>query len=398
MAKPTSNRLLALDALRGFTIAAMIVVNTPGDWGAVYGPLLHASWHGFTPTDAIFPFFLFIVGVSIALAYSKRLAAGANRGELSRKILWRGAKIFAVGVFLNLWPDFALADIRVAGVLQRIAVVFVITALIFLVVKRRRTFTAITAVLLIGYWALLSYVPVPRDGVIEHALVSGQIERAHGSIENVTITATGANTIAPNLEPATNLAAWVDRLLLPGEFYERNWDPEGLLSTIPSIATALLGVMTGMTLIRFTELRDRLIVLFVGAAVCLTAGYAWGHFFPLNKNLWTSTFVLVNAGWAMLGLGLATVLIDRLNWKAWAWPGLVFGANAITAYTLAGMLGVVIWSPWFGGASLQGLTMQVVQTAGGSAKFASLLCALLYTAVIFLPVWLLHRKRIFIRL
>ncbi|WP_221030163.1 acyltransferase family protein [Actomonas aquatica] len=397
-AAPKPDRLLALDALRGFTIAAMIVVNTPGDWGAVYGPLLHASWHGFTPTDAIFPFFLFIVGVSIALAYSKRLAAGADRTALSRKILVRGAKIFAVGLFLNLWPDFAFGDIRVAGVLQRIAVVFVVVALLFLSLPRRRTLALLTAGVLIGYWALLAYVPVPRDAVIENALATGQIERAHGTIEDVDITAIGANAIAPNLEPATNLAAWVDRHALPGAFYEQTWDPEGLLSTVPSLATALLGVLTGMALVRFTNLGDRLTVLGVGGVVALVLGYGWGHWFPLNKNLWTSSFVLVNAGWAMLGLALATALIDGLGWKRWAWPGLVFGANAITAYTLAGMLGVVIWSPWFGGESLQGLTMTAAQSAGAPAKLASLICALLYAAVVFLPVWVLHRKRIFIRL
>ncbi len=395
---PSSDRLLALDALRGFTIAAMIIVNTPGDWGAVYAPLLHAPWHGLTPTDIIFPFFLFIVGVSIALAYTKRLKAGADRAELSRRILWRGAKIFLVGLFLNLWPDFDFAGIRVAGVLQRIAVVFVVAALLFLVVKRRRTFTAITAALLLGYWALLTLAPVPRDATIDQALATGQIERAHGSLVSVAVTATSANTIAANLEPGTNLAAWVDRKLLPGAFYERTWDPEGLLSTVPSIATALLGVLTGMALIRFTTLRDRLTILFVGAAVGIIVGHLWGLVFPLNKNLWSSSFVLATAGWALLGLGLATALIDGLDWKAWAWPGVVFGANAITAYTLAGMLGVLIWSPWFGGTSLQDLTMNAAQSAGASAKLASLTCALLYTALVFLPVWLLHRKRIFIRL
>ncbi len=399
MAEPhPPSRLLALDALRGFTIAAMIIVNTPGDWGAVYAPLLHASWHGLTPTDIIFPFFLFIVGVSIALAYTKRLQAGADRAELSRKILLRGLKIFAVGIFLNLWPTFDFTGLRVVGVLQRIAIVFVVTALLFLAIKRRRTFTAITAALLVGYWSLLTFVPVPRDKVINEALETGQIERALGAHVPVEITATSANAIAPNLQPGTNLSAWLDRTLVPGAFWERTWDPEGLLSTLPSIATALLGVLTGMALIRFTTLRDRLTVLFVGAAVCLALGYLWSHSFPINKNLWSSSFVLVTAGWAMLGLGLATALIDGLNWNAWAWPGLVFGANAITAYTLAGMLGIVIWSNWFGGESLQSLTFAAAEAAGASAKLASLTCAVLYAAVIFVPVWLLYRKRIFIRL
>ena len=394
---PSPSRLLALDALRGFTIAAMIIVNTPGSWSALYAPLAHASWHGLTPTDVIFPFFLFIVGVSIALAYTKHLKTGADRSALGRKILGRGLKIFAVGLFLNLWPSFDFAEIRVAGVLQRIAVVFVVVALLFLHC-RRRVLTGITVALLLGYWALLAWVPVPKDATIESALATGQIERAWGSTETVDIRSTSANAIAANLEPGTNLAAWIDRRLLPGRLYENAWDPEGLLSTLPAIATALLGALTGIALLRFAGLRERLIVLGVGAVGCLLAGMIWAQVFPLNKNLWTSSFVLVTAGWAMLGLGLATAMIDGLGWKRWATPGLIFGANAITAYTLAGMLVVVITSNWFGGESLQGLAFAAAQSVGASAKLASLTCALLYAVVIFVPVWLLHRKRIFVRL
>lgn len=223
-------RLLSLDALRGFTIVGMIVVNSPGSWSHVFAPLLHASWHGITPTDLVFPFFLFMVGVSITLAYGRRRDHQTGPKQAYRKILWRVAKIFALGVFLNLWPNFDFEAIRIAGVLQRIAIVFGICALLFITTTWRAQLYLGLAILL-GYWASLSLVPVPLDAVNERALETGLVERSHGKEVPVTVQRTGKTSIAPNYEPGTNLAAWVDRQLLPGRMWERTWDPEGVLST-----------------------------------------------------------------------------------------------------------------------------------------------------------------------
>lgn len=395
MSEPSS-RLLALDALRGFTIAAMIVVNTPGSWAAIYPPLRHSEWHGCTPTDLIFPCFLFIVGVSIALAY------GAPRppatGAMRRKILVRTARIFGVGLLLNLWPEFDLGDLRVAGVLQRIALVFGVVAMLFLHLRGRGLLT-VTATLLLGYWALLTTVPVPRDAVIDHALATGTVERAYGETVAVSITARDAATIAPNVEPGTNLAAWIDRRLLPGRFYETTWDPEGWLSTLPSLATALLGALTGLALRRWPHRRHRLPGLGGAGLALLAIGYGWAAVFPLNKNLWTSSFVLVGAGWTLMLFALLLLGLDGDTRRPrWAWPGVVFGTNPIVAYVIAGMLTTATNRSWFGARSLDDAFMQAAANLGASAELASLGFALFYTALIFGPVWTLHRRRIFVRL
>jgi predicted acyltransferase len=392
-----STRLLALDALRGATIAGMIVVNTPGSWSAVFPPLLHASWHGLTPADLVFPFFLFIVGVSIALSFRRQLASGASAPELHRKILWRAVKIFAVGVFLNLWPDFAVGDIRFAGVLQRIALVFGATGILFLHLRWRGLLGA-SFMLLLGYWALLSWVPVPRDAVAERALETGLVERSHGAQVPVAVTALNERALAPNLEPGTNLAAWFDREFLPGGMWERTWDPEGWLSTLPSIATALLGVLTGLFLLHTPALRRRVMGSLGAGLVLLLIGWAWSTVFPLNKNLWTSSFVLVSAGWSLVLLALFIVVIDGSGWRRPAFPFLVFGSNPIAAYTLAGMLTVVFVRPWIGGTSVAQAVMRAGAAVGAPAPLASLCFALLYTAVIFIPIYMLHRRRIFLRL
>ena len=392
-----SGRLLSLDALRGATIAAMIVVNTPGSWSAIYPPLRHADWHGLTPTDLVFPFFLFIVGVSIALAYGKTLNAGADLRPVRRKILIRSAKIFAVGVFLNLWPEFAFDEIRIAGVLQRIAIVFAVAALLF-VHLRWRALAGITAAILLGYWGLLTLVPVPRDGVNAQALASGQIERAHGTIVNVDITARNNGAIAPNLEPGTNLAAWFDRKFLPGSFYESTWDPEGWLSTVPSLATTLLGILTGVLLGKRTVPRARFLALAGGGLGCLVVGYGWSLTFPLNKNLWTSSFVLVSAGWSLLAFALTMGWVEGRGQTRWLFPGLVFGANAITAYVLAGMLTTITHRDWLMGFSPVDYFMNTLDLLGFSPELASLCFALTYTGMIFVPVWMLYQRRIYIRL
>ena len=390
-------RLLSLDALRGYTIAAMIIVNTPGSWSAVYSPLRHASWHGLTPTDLVFPFFLFIVGVSIALAYSPPDAAGVERGTMHRKILLRTVKIFAVGIMLNLWPHFDLEQIRFAGVLPRIAIVFGITAMLFLHLPWR-SLAGLTAAILLGYWGLLSLIPVPRDAVIEAAVVSGTVERAHGTIVDVSVVVHDDQNVAPNLEPGANLAAWFDRAFLPARFYEKTWDPEGWLSTLPSIATALLGLLAGIALRRFPDLITRVKLLSTAGLVCLLIGTLWSLVFPFNKNLWTSSFVLATAGWALLLFAACLWIVDGKGWRRGAFPGIVFGANAITAYTLAGMLTIVVYRPLLSVRSPAENIVGGLTALGLSTELASLLFSLSYTTLIFIPAYLLYRRKIFLRL
>lgn len=404
-----ADRLLSIDALRGLTVAAMIVVNTPGSWSFLYPPLRHAAWHGLTPTDLVFPFFLFIVGISVALAFGKQLAAGAAPNGLRKKVLVRAAKIFGVGLLLSLWPEFNVGEFRWAGVLQRIALVFAACSFLFLSL-RWRGLLAVTVLLLTGYWALLTCVPVPLDAVGQQALNTGKVERAYGEQVAVHVQASlpassetddsprSVRALLPNTEPGTNLAAWVDRRLLPGRRYETTWDPEGLLSTLPALATALLGTLTGLWLRATPTPARRLRGLAIAGACLLASGLVWGSVFPLNKNLWTSSFVLVTAGWAMLALLVCSLVVDKGGWSRLALPARVFGSNAILAYSLASALAAFVHRPWGTGPSTAGAVMAALQGAGASPEAASLGFALLFTALIFLPLIVLYRRGIFLRL
>ncbi|HYH57058.1 MAG TPA: heparan-alpha-glucosaminide N-acetyltransferase domain-containing protein, partial [Anseongella sp.] len=264
-------RLISLDAFRGFTIAAMIIVNDPG--GAhheAYAPLQHAAWNGITPTDFIFPFFIFIVGVSVVLSFTRQQAGGLPRGKMAGKILKRSAIIFALGVFLNLFPDFNFAETRLPGVLQRIALVFLACAFLFLYTSRRVQ-AGLAALLLVGYWLLMTLVPVPGYG-------------------------------EPLLEPGKNLAAWLDSLLIPGTMYQGTWDPEGVLSTFPAVATGITGMLAGHLLLSSRSREQKIVWLFFAGFIAYALGNVWDWFFPVNKNLWTSSFVLYTSGLAAMTL------------------------------------------------------------------------------------------------
>ena len=299
----TPARFASVDALRGLTVAAMLLVNTPGDWSHVYAPLLHAEWHGLTPTDLVFPFFLFIVGVSIALGVVPRREAGTPPAVLRRAVLWRAAKIVALGLALHVLAFWLLdrPSFRPWGVLQRIGICFAVAGLLALYV-RPRTQWAVVVMVLVGYWALM----------------------------------------APcGYAPYTHLAARVDTALFGPWLYQwdavlgRGQDPEGLLSTLPAVATTLLGVRAGAWL-RQGDVRK----VCLGGVIALLVGLPWALVFPLNKALWTSSFVLVTAGFAMLALALAHVLVDRRGWPA---LGRRFGVNAIAAYVgAAGMTYVLL--------------------------------------------------------
>jgi predicted acyltransferase len=368
-------RLLSLDVFRGLTIAGMLLVNNPGSWSASYPPLRHAAWHGWTPTDLIFPFFLFIVGITTYLSVGARRERGDSERAIIAQILKRGVIIFLLGMLLSGFPFFDLSTIRVPGVLQRIAVVYVLTALLTL----RTTLTqqiAIIAALLYGYWFLMTLVPVPGRGL-------------------------GALFLD---EPSATLAAWIDRLLLDGHLWKATgtWDPEGILSTIPAVGTAMLGVCAGQWLARRLPLPERIAALFAVGSIGSVAGLMWGWSFPINKNLWTSSYVLFTAGMACAVLATCMWLIDyqRITW--WTKPFVVFGVNPIAAFVGSGLLARLIYSvikvPYEG-------EHVALQTALYKAAFASwlpprdaslafALCTVLFWLAV---MWLLYRRKIFLR-
>ncbi|MFP4365932.1 MAG: acyltransferase family protein [Bacteroidales bacterium] len=359
-------RLIALDAFRGFTIAAMIMVNYPGSWNYVYSPLLHVDWHGITPTDLIFPFFIFIVGVSIVLAYSKRLEAGLPKKNMYKKIAVRSIKIFAVGIFLNLYPNFDLESIRIAGVLQRIAIVFGVCALIYLNSGwKAQAWSA--ALILVFYWISMTVIPVPGLGT-------------------------------PMLEPGMNLAAWIDQQILPGRMWQGTWDPEGLYSTLPAIVTGITGMLAGKLIISGKSQEYIVIWLFSLGFISTVSGEAWSWIFPINKNIWTSSYVLYTSGLAAMTLATAMFFIDILGYRKGTKFGVIYGANAITAYVLAGILSVVFYGVPLWGRSLNSHFVSGLSAVGFEPKLASLAYALIYVFIIFIPVYYLYKKKIFIKL
>jgi predicted acyltransferase len=393
----SSQRMIALDALRGFTIAGMVIVNNPGSWSNIYEPLEHAKWHGLTFTDLIFPTFLFIVGVSIAFAYSKRLEANLPKKEIYKKILWRSFKIFSIGVLLWALGRFSLANLRWAGVLQRIAVVFPICSLLFLNTDwRKQVWTA--AILLVGYWILMAFVPVPIDDVIRHALDSHSVMRSDGEIPIGEIKQISGGFISANFEPGVNLAAWFDRKFLPGVFWEKTWDPEGLMSTIPAIATGIIGMLIGRYILSEKDQNKKLVYLYFTGFMMLIAGELWSYCFPLNKNLWTSSFVLYTGGLATMGLASCILIIDVWGFKNWTKLGRVYGANAITSYVLAGLLTVLFYDKIWWGISLSSSFLQGMAGIGVAPKLASFMYAIIYMLIVYIPAYILYRKKIFIKL
>tara|TARA_R110000868_G_scaffold410693_4_gene699803 strand:- start:34789 stop:35949 length:1161 start_codon:yes stop_codon:yes gene_type:complete len=315
----SGKRLVSLDFFRGATVAAMILVNNPGSWSHIYGPLKHAEWHGWTPTDLIFPFFLFIVGVSIVLAFTKAKAKGASEKDLLNKSLIRALKIFGLGLALAAFPYFTLNsgfslhpnlfDIRIPGVLQRIAICYAVGAFLFLYTKPKTQMITLAS-LLLGYWALMELVPVPGFGA--------------GAID----------------APDSNLAAFIDQLVLGSHMWKENWDPEGLLSTIPAIGTTLIGIWTGRLLVSDQKSEEaRTLEFFKWGFILIIVGYSWSWLFPINKNIWTSSYTLLTGGQAMSIFALSYWFIDvkqRTKYTNW---GVSFGLNAITVFFLSGIIG-----------------------------------------------------------
>jgi predicted acyltransferase len=368
-----ATRLHSLDAFRGLTVAGMILVNNPGTWGSIYSPLQHASWHGWTPTDLVFPFFLFIVGVSITLALSRRAESVGSKRDLYVKILRRSLIIFALGLFLAGFPSFDLSTIRIPGVLQRIAVCYLCAALIFLNTDWRKQLYVVAG-LLLAYWALLTLVPVPGYG-------PGDL----GSKE-------------------WNIAAYVDRAVFGNHVWRQAkvYDPEGILSTLGALATTLAGVLTGHLLRSRREPFEKVAAMFVAGAACAVAGWAWNSWLPVNKALWTSSYVLLTAGMALQLLAVCYWLIDLKGHRRWAFPFVVFGTNALAAFFLTGMcaklLGLIKLTGADGKpASLQSVIYKGLFDSSLPAKDASLAFALCFVAVWFGLLWLLYRRKIFIK-
>ncbi len=306
-----AGRLVSLDVFRGLTVAGMVVVNNPGTWRAVYPPLRHAEWHGWTPTDLIFPFFLFIVGAAIPLALGRRLDQGHERGALVAKILLRSAIILGLGLVLHLVSsNFDLATIRIPGVLQRIALCYLAASLVFLAIGWRGQ-AAVAAAALLGYWAALTLVPVPGFG-------------------------------AGDLGKEGNLAAWIDRTLLGAHIWRlgRVYDPEGILSTVPAIATTLLGVLAGTWIQKARPAATMLRGLFAAGAVCLAVGLAWGVVFPINKSLWTSSYAVFTAGAALVALGACYWIIEIRGYRWWTPPFVILGVNALAVFFLSTLLAI----------------------------------------------------------
>ncbi len=332
-----AGRLLSLDVFRGLTILGMILVNNSGDWSHVYWPLGHASWHGWTPCDLVFPFFLFIVGT--ALAYSLRKYRNGEQvdGKFYTRIFRRVLTLLLLGILLDssgAWigqllsdgPGFRLATMRIPGVLQRIAIVFGIASLIVVHVRLKGQVILVGA-LLLGYWALLAWLPVPGD--------------------------------ASNYSPEVCLPRTVDLCVLgekhiySGAFENNEPDPEGLLSTLPSIATALLGYWTGLYIQRRQPNFGMVWRLIGFGLACFLLGLLWGEVFPVNKKIWTSSYVLVSGGLAIICLGFCLWLFDVAGWRRAAWPFQLVGVNAISAYVASGLGARLIGNIQVGEGSLR---------------------------------------------
>jgi len=365
---------MSLDIFRGATIAGMILVNNAGDEPHSYWPLKHAEWNGWTPTDLVFPFFLFIVGVALAFSFSSRLKRGASRRELLGHVLWRGLALFALGMFLNGFPNqYHLALWRVYGVLQRIAICYVIAAILALWADWRGWIVTIVGCL-VGYWILMRFVPVPGFGVPTHDI--------------------------PLLDPDRNLAAWLDRQLLAGHLYEGTRDPEGVLSTIPAVATALLGILTGQWLRCTRSPQSKALGIALFGVIGVVAGKILNIGFPINKKLWTSSYVVFTAGLALLCLALCYWVVDVKQWRGrWTKVVLVFGMNAIAAYVFAEVIShLVDHVHTSAGLSWQEFIYQRLFVPIASPVNASLLYALAYVLMCWLAMWVLYRKGIFLKI
>ena len=370
-------RIMSLDLLRGLTIGFMILVNNNGS-SAAYAQLKHSAWNGFTLTDLVFPTFLFLVGVSTVFSTASRLARGDSRQSLFLHTLRRAVILFLLGLLVNSFPHFHWHTLRIYGVLPRIAICYFVVATLYLINPKWKNKAALAVALLVGYWALMRFVPVPGYGT--------------------------PGRDVPLLDPDRNLVAWLDRhIFAASHLYERTRDPEGLLSTLPALATTLIGLLTGLWLRTKRTLAEKMRGIAIAGASCVVLGWLWNFTFPINKKLWTSSFVLFAVGLGLLLMALLIWMFDGRSGERWKrsallTPLLVFGTNAITAYVfselLAGGIANVHVHP---GMNVHQWAYLAILRAVPYPSFASLLYSLAFVAVCWLPAYVLYRRRIFIK-
>jgi predicted acyltransferase len=381
-----SQRLVSLDVFRGFTMAAMVLVNNGGDGDHVYTQLAHSYWNGCTFTDWIFPFFLWISGMSTTYAMAARRSRGATDGSLALQVLKRSALIFLVGVLLNGFPfglfgasGFSLATWRIPGVLQRIAICYLVGSLLYLVMPSRKYWMVILG-LFVAYWALMEWVPVPGTG-------AGLWERGR------------------------NFAAYVDQMVIGSHAYARTrpWDPEGIISTLPAIASFLFGIITGDYLrLSKASNEEKTSWFFLSGCVLLLASVILDMWIPINKRLWTPSYVLMTTGWAHLVFACSFFLIDVRGYKRRLTPFLVFGMNAIFIYAVSSMLESLLGAVTIAGTSpsgeatvlsLQAFLMHAVFFPLFASPYnASLAYAVAVVLLMYLMGYLMWRKKWFVKI
>lgn len=377
------DRMLSLDVFRGITIAAMTLVNEPGTWNAVYPPFAHAEWHGATPADLVFPFFLFIVGVAVAFALGKRKDEGKSGREIYFKIIKRSVLLFAIGVLLEIFPFYNIwtanwfepSTLRILGILQRIAICYLVASLIFLHTNWKRQAMIVVAILFV-YWALMMLIRVP-----------------------------GCDVTTIN-DKACNLAAYIDQTILgTNHIWEQSkvLDPEGLLSTLPAIATTLLGVLTGQWLRSGRANTWKFGGMLLSGISLATAGWIWSFWFPLNKSLWTSSFVVFTAGLALCLLAVSYWLVDIKGYRKWSTPFMIFGSNAIALFVGTTIVGKILETAELAASNdktilLQEKIFNVVFLPLADPASASLLYATSFVFISLLVLWPLYSRRIFIRI
>src|ERR1700735_3357427 len=376
MVNPT-RRWVSLDVARGITIAFMILVNNGGSGKYSYSQLEHSAWNGWTLTDLVFPSFLFIAGISIVFSNAARLARGESKTALRLHVIRRAVILFLLGLVVNGFPLFHLGTLRIYGVLQRIAICFLFASLLYLWNSRAWVAATTAVVALLGYWILMRWVPIPGIRVPPHSV--------------------------PLLDPNQNWVAYLDRKLLTGHLYEGVRDPEGLLSNIPAMGTILFGVLTGIWLRRPTSASTKALGLLGAAISGLVLGEIWNVWFPINKKLWTSSYVLFAAGCTLLLLAICFYAVEIKKWtRGWTYPWLVFGSNAITAYIFSELLAAGLYTLTVHdngtAVTLQQYIYQHWFFPIINPSFGSLLYSISFVLVCFIPVVLLYRKKVFIKI
>ncbi|HAA27271.1 MAG TPA: DUF5009 domain-containing protein [Cyanobacteria bacterium UBA8553] len=374
----SSHRLVSLDVFRGIAIASMILVNNPGSWDHIYPPLEHAEWHGCTPTDLVFPFFLFIVGVAMPFSFAKYTPENRPTAAVYWRILRRGVVLFALGLLLalfSLFLDWAIAGkpinfstLRIMGVLQRISLAYVLAAVAVLNLQRRWLWI-LAGVLLIGYWGAMQLIPVPGYG-------------------------------AGNLTPEGNLGGYIDQIVLGKSHLYRggSFDPEGLFSTLPAVVTVLAGYFTGDWL-RKSPIKSRTSInLAIFGLICLIIGRLWGFLFPINKQLWTSSYVVFTAGWAILVLALCYELIEVRGKKRWGLPLEVMGLNAIFLFVASGLFARILLKTKVGSETTYAWIYEHLFRSWAGALNGSLLFAIVMVSFWWVILYGMYRRHWFLKI